>query len=498
MTRTLGFCRETFPESCALVLFGATGDLAARKLIPALFSLHCAKMLPAKTYALYVGRTPMAEEAFRAKAGAAVKKAYPAAKAEELASFLARGRYLHADYEDPSFFLGLKAALAAADAERGVAGRRLFYLATPPSAFLGLVARLKEAGLIFDPKDGSCWSRVVIEKPYGTDLAGALELDRSLRRAIAEDQIYRVDHFLGKEAVQNVLAMRAANSIFDETWNAGFLDHVQITIHEELGVEGRAAYFDRTGLARDMLGHALQLASTVGMELPASFKDTDFKKAKSAFFEGLKPLTPEAMAGDLVRAQYSAAGALRGYLDEPGVEPGSATETYFALRFFPGSPRWRGVPFYLRAGKRMRKKSTSVKLVYKKPPLALLAGLPPDYANVFTLEIQPDEKLEMTLNLKHPGPKLCFSGRKMGVAYRRGGAQDIPGDYGRVMLDAMGGDQTLFVSAFEMNFMWDFLSPMLDLWKQEPSACPLLGYKAGGTGPAAARALLQRDGRRWF
>lgn len=486
MTHPLGFCSETRPDSCGVVLFGATGDLAARKIIPALAGLCGKGLTPRNFYALFVGRTPLDRPAFEARLAAAASGAgVGCARA-----LLARARYLRADYDSPAFYRELSAALDALDAEHGVEKKRLFYLATPPSAFEPIALRLKEAGLLSEPGGGAHWSRIIIEKPYGSSLASACALDSGLKKAVPESQIYRIDHFTGKETVQNILALRAANPLFEETWNARFLDHVQITVFEELGVEGRAAFFERMGLARDMMSHILQLAAVTAMDLPAGFSDSQFKEQKRRFFASVPKPGPGEASG-FVRGQYA------GYAEEPGVAQGSTTETFLAFRLLVDNDRWRGVPFYIRAGKKTGRKLTRIDLAYKKPSSGAFSGTDAGYSNVFTINIQPKEDLSLSLVAKHPGPRLCFTPRDMNLAYREHAEEAAaPDDYERLLLEAMAGDQTLFLGDFEMRFLWDYLSPLLKAW--EVPGAPLHLYPDNSSGPAAADALLAQDGRRWF
>ena len=485
MTEPAGFCRETPPDSCGLVLFGATGDLAARKIIPALAGLCGKGLIPKNFYALFVGRTPLDRPAFEARLAAASRDRGGCADA-----LLARSQYLRADYDNPAFYRELSSALDALDARYGVVKKRLFYLATPPSAFEPIALKLKDAGLLSESGSGAHWSRIIIEKPYGSSLASACALDSGLKKVVPESQIYRIDHFTGKETVQNILALRAANPLFEESWNSRFIDHVQITVFEELGLEGRAAFFERMGLARDMMSHILQLAAVTAMDLPAGFSDGEFKEQKRRFFASIPKPGPAAAAG-FVRGQYA------GYAGEAGVAQGSRTETFLAFRLPVENDRWRGVPFYIRAGKKTGRKLTRIDLAYKKPARGPLSNAAAGQSNVFTLNIQPKEDISLALVTKHPGPRLCFTPRNMSLAYREhAGEAAAPDDYERLLLEAMAGDQTLFLGDFEMKFLWDYLSPVLEAWSA-PGA-PLHTYPDGSAGPAAAAALLERDGRRWF
>jgi glucose-6-phosphate 1-dehydrogenase len=493
MTETLGFCQETRPESCGFILFGATGDLAARKIIPALYGLCEKKIAPAHFYMVLSGRTPLERGALESRLWTSLTKAGFSPSPESFSAFLERLEYLQADYGSPAFYNALSAELDALDAKFSVKKKRLFYLATPPAAFEPVSVKLKESGLLFDPKDCTCWSRIIIEKPYGASLAGAASLAAELKQAAPEEQAYRIDHFTGKETVQNVLALRSANAVFDGTWNNRFVDHVQITVLEELGLEGREAFFERTGLARDMMSHILQLAAITAMDLPSTFRDTDFKASKKRFFDSIRPMTAADVAALTVRGQYA------GYAGQPGVAPGSATETYLAFKFFVDNDRWRGVPFYVRAGKKAGVKCTKIALVYKKPEAGIFRSIDIGFPNVFSFGIQPEERVDFSLVGKHPGPKLCFVRREMGLDYRPvpGEAARYPTDYERLLIEAMSGDQTLFLSSGEIRSMWQFLAPMLDTWEKAPQASPLRVYPDGTPGPAQAEELIKKDGRDW-
>ena len=493
MTETLGFCQEMRPESCAFILFGATGDLAARKIIPALFGLCEKKLTPANFHMVLSGRTPLERGALESRIRNALSTAGFNPSSENFSVFLSRLEYIQADYADDAFYSRLTALLAKQDSRFGVKRKHLFYLATPPSAFESIALNLKAFGLLFDPCETGCWSRIIIEKPYGSSLESAAALEAALKQAASESQVYRIDHFTGKETVQNVMALRSANAVFDGTWNNRFMDHVQITVFEELGLEGRASFFEKMGLARDMMSHILQLAAITAMDLPATFRDTDFKAEKKLFFGSIRPLEREEVPTRSVRGQYA------GYRDEQGVAQDSLAETFLAFKFQIDNARWRGVPFYVRAGKKTGAKSTRIDLVYNKPARGIFKTINIGHPNTFSFNIQPEEKITFSLVSKHPGPKLCFAPKTMELDYRAEGqdAAGYPTDYERLLIEAMSGDQTLFLSSFEMRFMWEFLSPLLAAWQEDPGANPLHAYAAGTAGPAAAEELIKKDGRSW-
>jgi glucose-6-phosphate 1-dehydrogenase len=492
MSESIGLCQETLPESCGFILFGATGDLAARKIIPALFGLCGKKLTPHNFYILFVARTPVSRPELENRLAGIVAEAGLKPAPECLQKFLSRVEYIQADYGNGEFYRRLAARLGELDGATGVNGNHLFYMATPPAAFETIAGKLKEHGLLPDPKERPSWSRLIIEKPYGSSLESACALDTGLRKDLAESQIYRIDHFTGKETVQNVLSLRSANSVFDETWNNRFIDHVQITVFEELGVAGRTGFFERMGLARDMMSHILQLAAITAMDLPASFKDTDFKTEKRRFFESIPVPDGNAIAAGTVRAQYA------GYLEEPGVAAGSETETFLAFKFGVNNDRWRGVPFYVRAGKKTGAKRTKISVVYKKPVHGIFRNVEVGYPNIFSFSIQPEENMSFSLITKHPGPKHCLVPKTMRLDYREHAEEfSAPTDYERLLIEAMAGDQTLFLSAFEMQFMWEFVSPLLAAWRDDPAGNPLRTYPGGTDGPGQAMSLIEKDGRNW-
>jgi len=498
MKHKTGFCIETIPGNCGAVLFGATGDLAARKILPAFLNLHRRKLLPKKFYLAACARSDFNTASFRTSIKEKLKGCCPEASAGEVESFLGLVSYVRADYDSPDFFSGLAAELDRLDAANDVFKKRFFYLAIPPASFLPIVRRLKESGLLYDSAADGEWSRILIEKPYGYSLASAMELDKELARSASDPQIYRIDHYLMKETIQNILTLRSVNNIFECTWRAGYIDNVQFTIFEELGLEGRAGYFGSMGTGRDMLSHIFQMVAVIGMELPASFKDAEFKKEKARLFAGIRKMSGSDIAGNTVHGQYAANSTLRAYRQEPGVAPDSDTETFFAFKFYIDNDRWRDVPFYVRVGKRMPAKKTKIVIQYKESDGGVFGFVGLDYSNRLFVNINPEESLILSLNTKHPGPKLCFTKRNIKLNYRQHNEEyDSPGDYERLLLDAMAGDQTLFVSSADMGFMWSFITPILDFWKERPELAPLLMYPARTAGPKEAAQLLKRDGRSW-
>ncbi|MDE2292831.1 MAG: glucose-6-phosphate dehydrogenase [Elusimicrobia bacterium] len=479
---------------CALVVFGATGDLARRKLVPSLFRLFSEGLLPGEWRLIGVGRRPLDDEAFRARMREGLPSSSDAAGGE---GFLARLSYLSGDFATPALYAALAERLREGDARLGWGGRRLFYLSTPPSAYPVISERLRESGLSRPPVGG--WARLVVEKPFGVDLASARDLDDVLHRAFDESQVYRIDHYLGKDTVQNVSVFRFANTLFEPAWSRHHIDSVQITAFEELGVEQRAGYYDGVGVLRDMFqNHLLQLVALVASEPPARFDADGLRDRK---VDVLKCVTVHDPRG-AVRAQY-AAGIIAGrpvpaYKDEPGVAAGSATPTYAALRLDIDNWRWQGVPFYLRSGKRMGRRLTEVAVTFKRVPVSAFAPLLREHLtpNVLRFRIQPDEGVSLGFEAKHPGPKLCLSTVEMDFRYKEVFGVAPPESYGRLILDALVGDQSLFARGDGVENAWRILAPLLELW-DGARAEGLAGYAAGSNGPAEADALLARDGRAW-
>jgi len=496
-SQVASFCPEVSPAPCVLVFFGATGDLAHRKLIPSLFQLERQGLLHADSRIVGCGRTALGEGAFRAM----VRDALIEASVEPCEGFLSRVSYVRADAADAATFQALAEHLRALDAVAPpVPFNWLFYFATPPSTCQPLIARLAEAGLLAEPEGPAAWRHIAMEKPFGTDAASAIALDAFLHRFVREDQIFRVDHYLGKETVQNILMLRFANVLFEPVWNAQNIDHVQITVSETVGLEKRAAYFEQAGLLRDMFqNHLLEMLALVAMEPPAAFSADALHAEKKKLIQAICPFTAERVRTDVVRAQYTGGEGWAGYREEPGIPSDSATETFVAAKFFIDNWRWRGVPFYLRAGKRLSKRASEIALVFKRVPHSMFNPLTPEALapNVLTLRVQPHEGVSLLLQAKLPGPKLCIGNMPLRFAYSELGGTDAPDAYARLLLDAMLHDHTLFVRSDSIAASWELFTPVLELWQRTPEACPLHRYPAGSCGPEAADALIARDGRAW-
>ncbi len=487
-------------EPFALVIFGASGDLARRKLLPAVHRLFQEGLLPERLAVVGFARTEMGDEAFRDNVRQALAKFAPAS-AESGRDWDAFARclfYHRGAYDDPASFASLRERLGALAAAQGTPRNCLFYLATPPEVFPLVVGNLHAAGLS-RTGEGAGWSRLVIEKPFGRDLASARALNTLLQAGLAEGQVFRIDHYLGKETVQNILALRFANAIFEPLWNHRYVDHVQITVAETVGVEQRGPYYDHAGALRDMVqNHMMHLLCLVGMEPPNSLDSGAVRDEKVKVLKALRAIPTCEVGGRVVRAQYAAGASLQGYRQEPGVAPDSATETYVALKTFIDNWRWAGVPFYLRTGKRLAARITEIGIHFKPVPQVLFNAEPfgPMAPNVLALRIQPNEGISLQFQVKRPGAGVQIEPFKMDFGYADAFGGEPPEAYERLLLDAALGDATLFTRSDEVEAAWAFADPIL-VACSEASAAELPTYPAGTWGPAEADALIEADGRHW-
>lgn len=484
------------------MIFGATGDLTKRLLIPALCNLRRAKLLPEEFAVVAVARSDLDDEAFRRNLGIALGDfvGHDVLAAEW--KWLANRIYYHAGtFDNRDTYGTLKQVLAKIDQERHTQGNYLFYLATPPQAFSVIVHRLGDSGLVRAPKGH--WRRVVIEKPFGTDLPSAQALDRDILGVLAERQIYRIDHYLGKETVQNIMVLRFANGIFEPLWNRNHIDHVQITVAETLGVEQRGKFYDATGALRDMVpSHLFQLLTLVAMEPPTCFDADAVRTEKTKVLDAVHCLGDRDMRCNAVRGQYvagTAAGeSMKSYRDAPNVAPGSTTETYVALKLMVDNWRWAGVPFYLRTGKALARRRTEIAIQFKRAPLALFRDTPVERltANDLVLHIQPDEAVTLRFGAKIPGPNVRIGDAWMKFDYKAGFAATPHTGYETLIYDCMMGDATLFNRADSIEAGWRVVQPVLDAWAQDRTA-HVPTYPAGSSGPSEADRLLTSDGRQW-
>ena len=497
-----GLRLERVPDPSVIVLFGATGDLAHRKVIPALYQLWRTNLLPHEFMLLAVGRRPYDDETFRAEILKALEdhsRVLPL-DTEAWATFAERIAYQHLDFDDPSGFEGLAARLDGLDTEHGTRGNRLFYLATQPSQFAEIVTQLGRVGLDHETHDGG-WRRIVIEKPFGHDLDSAKRLNREVGKVFREAQVYRIDHYLGKETVRNLLVFRFGNGIFEPLWNRRYVDHVQITVAESIGIETRGAFYEQTGASRDVLqNHLLQLVSLVAMEPPATFEANALRDEKVKVLRAIA-VAPPGVSASVVRGQYGpgwvAATQVPGYRQEHDVDPESETETFVAARFMIDDWRWSGVPFYVRTGKRLPKRATEIAIQYREVPHRLFKDedVEPD-ANLLAIRIQPDEGIMLRFGAKVPGLGLDVRSVTMDFTYGSAFSVDSPDAYETLILDALQGDASLFTRADEVEEAWGIVDPIIDAWATSGSS-DIPVYDAGTWGPAAADELLARDGRRW-
>jgi glucose-6-phosphate 1-dehydrogenase len=489
---------------CTVVIFGASGDLAKRKLIPSLYNLvACGEgMMPAKSAVLGFARREMSLDEFRKSAHDWTTK-FSRLKVEEAcwAKFADSLDYL-AGLDRPEGFKKLKAKLEAIEKARGIPPNRVYYLAIPPEAIGESVERLTEAGLINKP-DAPNFTRVVVEKPIGHDLSSALEVNRVLVKYLDESQIFRIDHYLGKETVQNLLTLRFSNNIFERLWGSRNVDHVQITVAEAEGVGSRAMYYDNSGALRDMVqNHILQVLSLLTMEAPVSLHASAIRDAKLNVLRSLRPITPENARANTVRARYAAGvdgdgKPVPGYLDEEGIADNSRIETYVALKTYIDNWRWSGVPFFIRTGKRMKARASSIYVQFKDVPQILFNRDSKVPANGLIIRIQPDEGFSFDVMTKRPGLDLVLQPVRMNLSYQAAfGAGASPDGYERLLLDVMDGDHTLFISAPFVEKSWEFVQGILDSWK-DGAHVPIVEYPAGGWGPKEADDLIRSVGRVW-
>ena len=488
---------EPTPGATTLVIFGASGDLTRRKLLPALYSLSRGQRLPARFAVVGVARSATSDEQFRQQFHDSLKEfAKVDARSDEVVrSLQAQMYFVSGEMDDP----GLYARLASRLKEIGSEGV-LYYLAIPPGVYGTVVEGLEEAGLAAAPETG--WRRLIVEKPFGTDLASAQQLNAQLHRHFTEDQIFRIDHYLGKETVQNLLVLRFANGMFEPIWNRRYINHVQITAAETVGVERRASYYEGAGALRDMVqNHLMQLLSLVAMEPPTEFTASSVRDRKMDALLAVQPIVGGDEPPAVVRAQYRegwVSGAeVPAYRAEPGVAPESRTETFVALRLQLDSWRWAGVPFYLRTGKRLPKRTTEIAIQFHRPPLQIFKRVnsTPLPSDLLVINVQPDEGISLRFNAKIPGTRMQVAPVMMNFGYGTSFQGEVPEAYETLLLDAMLGDPTLFARHDFVEASWALITPINELWQTESAAPPT--YEAGEWGPPEADALIAKDGRRW-
>jgi glucose-6-phosphate 1-dehydrogenase len=497
-----GLRLERVPDPHVMVLFGATGDLSHRKVFPALAQLWRTNLLPQDWMLVAVGRRPFDDETFRAEVAKALTDfSRVPLDAEVARQFLGRIVYHQGDFADDAAFDSLAVRLDTMDKELGTLGNRLFYLATQSSAFPLIVSQLGRCGLDHEVHGGG-WRRIVIEKPFGRDLDSAKRLNREVGKVFRESQVYRIDHYLGKETVRNLMVFRFGNGIFEPLWNRRYVDHVQITMAESIGVEERGSFYEETGATRDVVqNHLLQLLTLVAMEPPATFEADALRDEKVKVLRAIPEPTRADAVRNVIRGQYGpgwvAAEQVVGYREEHEVDPLSETETFLAARFKIDDWRWSGVPFYLRSGKRLPKRATEIAIQFKEVPHRLFreAAVDPE-PNVLAIRIQPDEGILLRFGSKVPGLGLDIRTVTMDFTYGSAFSVDSPDAYETLILDAMLGDASLFTRADEVEAAWSIATPIVDSWLDAP-APEFPNYAAGTWGPDAAEELIERDGRHW-
>jgi glucose-6-phosphate 1-dehydrogenase len=484
-------------KPCALVIFGATGDLTKRKLVPSLMGLAKDGLLPTGFAVVGFARRPWTDDAFRKELAAGVEQF---GRTDTAASFdaLADGfSFVQSDFNDPKGYLALRERLQQIDRVRGTRGNRIFYLATPPSAYSGILEQLAATGL--SKEDGDRFARVIVEKPFGRDLASAVALNDQVRAAFKERQVFRIDHYLGKETVQNILALRFANGIFEPLWNEKFVDHVQITVAESIGVGSRSGYFEESGIIRDMIqSHLLQVLTLVAMEPPTSLAADAVRDEKVKVLRAIRSFRPEEVAAATARGQYTAGPFggenVKGYRDEEGVAKDSRTETFAAVRLQVNNWRWASTPFLLRSGKRLPRRVTEVAIAFQQPPHLLFEGGRRQLPNVLLLRIQPDEGVSLRFGSKVPGPDVRVRDVRMDFRYGAAFGGETADAYERLLLDAMIGDGTLFARRDEVEEAWRIVDSIVAGWRRTGDAPE--PYAAGTWGPEGQQRLVG-DGREW-
>jgi glucose-6-phosphate 1-dehydrogenase len=508
-----GLETERTPQPCVFVIFGASGDLTRRKLIPALYNLAVSRLLPPGMTILGFALTESSEDQFRANMREAVAQFSRRKPVDEAvwADFASRLHYVSGKFESPDSYQRLRSRLDELDKTNGTRGNRIYYLAIPPSAFRAVNDNLSAAGLVSSETDR--YTRIIIEKPFGRDLASANALNADLHRVFTENQIFRIDHYLGKETVQNLVALRFGNTIFEPLWNRNHIDHVQVTAAEDIGVEGRGKFYEEAGASRDIVqNHLLQLLMVTAMEPPVAFTADEVRDEKVKVLRALKPILGDDVARLTVRGQYGpghfAGKPAPGYREEPNVSPTSNVETFVAMRLEIDNWRFAGVPIYIRAGKRLAKRTTEISVHFKHVPHALLkhdrlASRPGETSDgsrvepdVLAIRIQPDEGIGLRFVAKVPGPSMTLRPVTMDFRYGSTFGGSGPEAYERLILDALLGDPTLFARADEVSAAWRFMTPILEAWEKSPPA-DYPNYAAGTWGPKPAFDLIERDGRAW-
>jgi len=490
-------------DPCILVIFGATGDLTGRKLMPSIYNLGKDGLLPSNFAVVGFARRPKSHEDFRKEMKGEVSKYSRTLPLDDSywSSFEKQIFYHISEFDDDAGYENLKIFLSQLDGQLGTKGNRIFYLSVQPKYFTQIIQKLSEHGLIYS-HDKDKWSRVIIEKPFGRDLPSAVQLQENIEKYLNEKQIYRIDHYLGKETVQNLLVFRFGNGIFESLWNNKLIDHVQITVAEDIGIGTRGHFYEEEGLLRDVLqNHMMQLLTLVAMEPPVNLSGDAIHDEKVKVLEAMRPLSHEDFSKTIIRGQYGkgfiGGEKVIGYREEKDVNPKSEVETYLAMRLFIDNWRWTGVPFYLRGGKRLPKRATEIAVVFKDPPGILFKSQDKkNESNVLAIRIQPDEGISMKINCKVPGPFSPIQPVKMDFRYGSYFGQSSPDAYERLIWDCILGDSTLFARTDEVLHSWKILTPLLQYWEKNP-AKDFPNYESGTWGPKEADEMIAKDGRAW-
>jgi glucose-6-phosphate 1-dehydrogenase len=496
-------CAETAAGPNGLVVFGASGDLVRRKLLISLFRLFRHDLLSERFYLLGAGRTKLSDEQFRQDAQLAIRQKSPDVSSKDMETFTDRLYYVAGDYGDISLYADVTSKIAQLNKKHHIDGSMIYYLSVPPLLYATIVEQLGMAGLSCPVMpDLKSNIKLVVEKPFGRDLGSALELSEKIHQCFDESQVYRIDHYLGKETVQNILMFRFANAIFEPIWNRNYIDHIQITIAETVGVEHRANYYDKSGALRDMFqNHMLQMLTLAAMEPPTSFEADCIRDEKIKLLRSVRPFKPDELDKNVVRGQYGAGMVngkkVPGYLAEHGVKPDSKTETFVAAKLFVDNWRWKDVPFYLRTGKRLAGKDTEIVITFKSVPHSMFSSIGLDQMppNVLILQIQPSEGILLNFQAKRPGAKSCISTLTMNFSYEQLFGTEVPEAYERLLLDCMLGDQTLFTRQDAIEASWQLISPIMESWEKDGSSLHI--YPSGAESFPAADKLIESDHRKW-